>query len=353
MGRRPDLSAYQACRKLGDTVEQLRGQIAGRSVARRPRVLGLRAAVNAYFFHWREMPEPDEVERRLVEMLSSGGVGTPAIAMWRANPKLFSAQAAEFLTDEICGSQRAVNDVLKKYFVGRTTALGHCVAEAVARAACGRLDSSRSEGRALACLRWLTGSVLSGPVRQNAFYAAFSATILCESAGGSEAYRRALRAYVESEKRLGDPRVPANAGNWRLVAPEAARRYLAWMVRDALVFFFGRILPDTAENRRRRDFWLKSVTRIHDFQIAVAEQDLWKVDSAVYSRLVPTGRSALFLRSEEYVFVELSGSCDTSYLLRPGGGDLASFDLSEAQTISFGHKWEVELDAAIDGAAAC
>jgi hypothetical protein len=35
--------------------------------------------------------------------------------------------------------------------------------------------------------------------------------------------------------------------NWRPIASEAAQRYLSWLARDNIIFFFNTILPNTNE----------------------------------------------------------------------------------------------------------
>ena len=85
---------------------------------------------------------------------------------------------------------------------------------------------------------------------------------------------------MQNHKRLGDPRVRESSLNWRSMAPEAAQRYLSWLARDSIIFFFNTILPNNSENRRRKDFWLRYHDRIKDFQVAVSEADLWKVKAS-------------------------------------------------------------------------
>jgi hypothetical protein len=85
--------------------------------------------------------------------------------------------------------------------------------------------------------------------------------------------------------------------------PEAVQRFLSWLARDSIIFFFNTILPDTDENRRRKDFWLLYHSKIKDFQVALSEEDYWKVKAsqeadglAAYSRLNHRSTSAFMMR---------------------------------------------------------
>jgi len=86
------------------------------------------------------------------------------------------------------------------------------------------------------------------------FAYAVSALILSESAKRSEGFQHALRLFAQSHKRLGDPRVRESSLNWRLIASEAAQRYLSWLARDNIIFFFNTILPNNSENEGEKTF---------------------------------------------------------------------------------------------------
>jgi hypothetical protein len=160
-----------------------------------------------------------------------------------------------------------------------------------------------------------------------AFSDAISSVILSDSAKRSEDFQRALRCYIQNHKRLGDPRVRESSPNWRSIAPEAAQRYLSWLARDSIIFFFNTILPSNSENGRRKDFWLRYHDRIKDFQVAVSEGDVWKVKSSqqskdllYYSRVDHPTTSAFLMKFEGYgghfLVVEFSEKGNAAYILR-------------------------------------
>ena len=240
--------------------------------------------VDGYFSTWREMNEAAGVELLLISTFSLYSGKNPVVRIWEGSRPLFSERAASFLADEICLDQRAVDEVLKAYFVRPLTRLAHAVRSAAARSACEalrRIERSRDDDASLRCLQWITEKVLSDVSRHpEAFYYTISALILSEAAQRSDSFQRALRNYIQGHKRLGDPRVRESAANWRSMTSEAAQRYLSWLARDSIIFFFNTILPNTNENRRRKDFWLRYHGRIRDFQVAVSEADLWKIKAS-------------------------------------------------------------------------
>jgi hypothetical protein len=171
----------------------------------------------------------------------------------------------------------------------------------------------------------MTERVLSDLTLLDAFSEAVSSLILSDSAKRSEGFQRALRSYVQNHKRLGDPRVRESSLNWRSIAPEAGQRYLSWLARDSIIFFFNTILPNNSENQRRKDFWLRYHDRIKDFQVAVSEADVWKVKSSqqgtnllYYSRVAHPTTSAFLMKFEGYggqfLVIEFSEKGNAAYL---------------------------------------
>jgi hypothetical protein len=286
--------------------------------------------VNAYFASWRSMSNPDAVERLLLSAFSSQGHNSPVIQRWLANPRLFSDAAARLLAEKVCTERRSVDEVLREVYVGSTTKLG-LVARALAAGraveALRQMEAGKSSEWSLQYLQWITEKVLSELTLPDAFYGAIGSLILSDSAKRSEVFQRAVRVYVQNNKRLGDPRVRQSSLNWRSVAPQAAQRYLSWLARDNIIFFFNTILPRNSENQRRKDFWLRYHDRIIDFQVAVSEGDLWKVKASqqnsevlYYSQVAHQTTSAFLMKFESYngpvLVVEFSETGNAAYIFR-------------------------------------
>lgn len=266
---------------------------------------------NAYFSAWRAMKDPAAVERLLTAACERYSGRNPAIQKWRSSRLLFSENAEGWLALAVCAKQRAVNEVLAEYYVGPVTKLGRAVRASAARKACEILreaESSSGPEWSLQYLLWMTENVLSErTLPDDAFYDSIGALILSESARRSAAFQRALRDYAQADNRLGDPRVRESSPKWRLVAPEAAQRYLSWLARDSIIFFFNTILPNSSKNCERRDFWLRYHERIRDFQVAVSKADLWKVranrgasEAGSYSQVDHPTTSAFLMKFEGY-----------------------------------------------------
>ena len=286
--------------------------------------------VISYFSEWREMKNPGAVETLLTSIFRSYDGRNPVVQKWDSNKRLFSEDSASFLAGEICAGQKSVDEVLKSFYVGPLTKLGLSVRAAAARSAGEQLhrqEGSRDNDWSLRYLQWMTEGVFSDLTQPSAFGDAITSLILSESARRSETFQRALRSYVQNHKRLGDPRVRESSLNWRSIAPEAAQRYLSWLARDSIIFFFNTILPNNNENRRRKDFWLRYHDRIKDFQVAVSEADLWKVKASQrnsevmhYSHVVHPTTSAFLMKfdgySSQFLVVEFSEKGNAAYIFR-------------------------------------
>ena len=331
------------------------------ALARNPEMLKrsrcLYGMVNSYFSEWREMKSPAAVESLLTAVFASCAGKNPVVQKWHKNGTLFSDQASTFLAAEICGDQKSIDEVLKSYYVGPLTRLGLSVRAAAARSAgerLNRLEGSRDNEWSMRYLKWVTEGVLSDLTTPDDFAYAISSLILSDSAKRSEDFQHGLRSFAQNHKRLGDPRLRESSLNWRPIASEAAQRYLSWLARDNIIFFFNTILPNTNENRRRKDFWLRYHDRIRDFQVAVSEADLWKVKASQknsevlhYSHVAHPTTSAFLMRFEGYggpfLIVEFSETGNAAYIFR-----LNAF---EAQGITMrSHRFEVTRHLKFDDA---
>ncbi len=286
--------------------------------------------VNAYFAHWRTMKDPGVVEGLLLSVFASYATRNLVVQKWLASKALFSDGAAAFLAEEICAGQKAIDEVLRDRNIGPLTKLGLSARALTATVACEYLrqeEGTRNDEWTLKYLMWITGNVLSDLTLPDAFYAAISWLILGGSAKRSETFQRALRYYIQTHKRLGDPRTRTSSPNWRTVSAAAARQYLSWLARDSIIFFFNTILPNNSENQRRKDFWLRYHDRIRDFQVAVSEEDLCKVkanqkssDFLSFSKVAHPTTSAFLMKFEGYgghfLVAEFSETGNAAYIFR-------------------------------------
>lgn len=93
------------------------------------------------------------------------------------------------------------------------------------------------------------------------FHTAVGTTILHLMAAREPGLQEALTKFVLHDTRLGDPRLSRNVKNW-LGIQEARQRFLQWLSRADINFFFEHVLPDGADPHRRKAFWLRYVSRV-------------------------------------------------------------------------------------------
>jgi hypothetical protein len=188
-----------------------------------------------------------------------------------------------------------------------------------------KLESGSDEQTNLRYLEWMIKDVLAETVNSGALHTAVSSLILSQSAEKSESFQQTLRSYVQSCPRLGDPRLRQCAPNWRDMDPEAAQRFLSWLAKENILFFFNTILPRNDENRRRADFWLRYHKQIRDFQVAISEQDYWKLKAnkstaglPLHSRVSQSSTSAFLMKFQgygtEFIIAEFSETGNAAYI---------------------------------------
>jgi len=254
--------------------------------------------------------------------------GTPAIQRWRSAQSLFSAEAAEKLADFVVDRRSNIETVLKLQYVGPVTRLGlmtHAKAAELASQRFRKLESGSDEQTNLRYLEWMIKDVFSETLMPGALHKAASSLILSRSAERSESFQQTLRSYVQSCPRLGDPRLRQCAPNWRDMDPDAGQCFLSWLAKENILFFFNTILPRNDENRRRADFWLRYHKQIRDFQVAISEQDYWKLKAnkstaglPLHSRVSQSSTSAFLMRFKgygtEFIIAEFSETGNAAYI---------------------------------------
>lgn len=113
-----------------------------------------------------------------------------------------------------------------------------------------------------------------------------------------------LKRLVLSDDRLRDPRLPGNAKNWLGVPEEARMRFIQWLSRDDIEFFFEHVLPRGSDPHGRKAFWLRYVKRV------LMSRPLlnWRDQSRLQARMAQ-------LRGQVGNYGRISGFGDTSAFL--------------------------------------
>jgi hypothetical protein len=311
--------------------------------------------VTAYFASWRTIPNPERLERLLRTRLDADAGKNLILRKWRGSPELFRASADDFLARVICEVPDNVEDILKQYIIAPVSKLGLAARVKTAEAACQSFHAGERAHPERVCVeffKWMTESVLSDVVPMEVFAGAVSCLIESNAAIRWDSFQSLLKPYVLKHKRLGDPRTREGALNWRFMSKEASRRYLSWLARDSINFFFNTILPNTNENRSRRDFWLQYHDKIRDFQVAVSEDDAVKVkanqhrtDLLTYSRIDHPTTSAFMMQFEgwsgDYIVIEFSESGNAAYIYKRDDFEAKKLSL---RTLRFGALNRLKFD---------
>lgn len=284
--------------------------------------------VNSYFSRWREMAEPEKLEDLLKAAIAHYPHLRRPIDRWRSTPSLFSPDAANRLAEFIVERQSSVETVLKLQYIGPATRLAVLAHATTARLATGKFRAQElisDEQGNLRYLDWLIRDLLTETLLNGALHEAVSSLILSRSAERSESFQQTLRSYVQSCPRLGDPRLRQSGPNWSDMEPEAKQRFLSWLAKESILFFFDTILPRNDHNRRRAEFWLKYHKQIKDFQVAISDQDYWKLqankskaDLPLHSRVTQGQTSAFLMKFQgygtEFIIVEFSETGNAAYI---------------------------------------
>lgn len=292
------------------------------------RGLCLKGLVHSYFSRWRSMEQPEVLERLIKGALDRYPRPGPVIAKWRGEPSLFSASAANGLAEVAVARKFDFETLLQLQYVPRGPGLamqaqarGAELAVAHLRA----LEAGSDKDSALSFLNWMIAHILTDTLLLGALYTASSALILSRSAEVSGPFQEAVRNFVQSCRWLGDPRLRQSAPNWRAMEPEARERFLSWLAKESILFFFNTILPPNDHNRRRAEFWLRYYQKITDFQVAISDADRAKILASkatsrlpLHSRVEGSVASAFLLQfrgwDRDYVVVEFSETGNAAYI---------------------------------------
>lgn len=94
----------------------------------------------------------------------------------------------------------------------------------------------------------------------SAFKTEIENTILHRNIGVEHGVQERLQNFVLSDKkRLGDPRLRQYRDNWTGISEQARKRFMGWLTKANIIFFFEHVLPDKKDPHGRKDFWLRYV----------------------------------------------------------------------------------------------
>jgi len=238
----------------------------------------LMGLILSYFARWGAIKQQGEMESLIVTILRSYSRRNPLLRKYRADAeRLFQSGAAELIASWTVKELRPTKPRLADLHVGLATNLAAATLSEASR--CFRsLWHPVSESAGLARLKYAFDDILVPELATRDFQAVVSDLILSDWVERFPAVRDALRAYVLHHQQLGDPRLQAK--NWAGMCQPATAKFLQWIARESIVFFFNHVLPDNSTNERRKDFWLEYLATIKDFQVALSWRDYARFDAS-------------------------------------------------------------------------
>jgi hypothetical protein len=231
----------------------------------------------AYFTHWKRTETSKRAESLIHASLRAYKGKNPTVQRFVREPKeLFSPKAASHLANIVLNLATDPGDPFRRLGVSEISGLGEAVAEEAITLWVQKYEAKQASMSGLsACdhLDYAVSKLLRPQTPSESFNKLVRAAISSRWGEDSQVYAQKLRTFVLREPKLGDPRLPQNSANWAAIGQTVKRRFLSWLARDSIIFFFNHVLPDNHDTRRRKDFWLKYHRRIRDFRVALSVQD--------------------------------------------------------------------------------
>lgn len=289
-------------------------------------LLGL---IFAYYAHWRKPATASDAEDVILKALRLYKGKNPQLRrLSQEAVQLFSPAAASYLAGEAVQQLIGPAEPISRRGLSPTTGLGEAVAQVAIAVWIKGFEGGQArmtEASAIEQGGYAVTKLLRPETPRESFYGVVRSLILSSWGDKSDRFRKDLQAFLRNHRWVGDPRLPMYSANWAALGQTATRRFLAWLARDGIIFFFNYILPDNHENRRRKDFWLEYYNSIRDFQVAVCEPQYYRLrsdkernDILAYSRVKHATVSVFMMAFEcggkEYVVVEFSETGNAAYI---------------------------------------
>lgn len=154
------------------------------------------------------------------------------------------------------------------------------------------------------------------------FHAAIAATVLHAVTESTDGMPAQLIKLVLADVRLGDPRLPSQTRNWLGLPQEARQRFVQWLSRADVTFFFDHVLPESKDQEERKIFWLRYVPRVLNSRPLLHEADVMRLQPILHQmseQVVHFGHidgqtSALILDFGAVVVVQVSELSEACYI---------------------------------------
>jgi hypothetical protein len=171
-------------------------------------------------------------------------------------------------------------DLFGRYGIPVTSGFASAVVNSATRQFAAWLAASATRGEDSILERWryLKREILAeGTVSDKEHGVLLSAMILHPLIETMTTLQSEIRQYAIGHPRIGDPRLHSN--RWAHVHEDAKKRFLNWLAKEWISFFFEQVLPKGADPHGRKAFWLQYSPKVVNFSVVLNYDD--------YSRLRP------------------------------------------------------------------
>jgi EH_Signature domain len=244
------------------------------------------AVIQSYFARWGKIREQEKLESLITKALTAYPRRNPLVLAYRENAALlFQPRAASGLAGAAIDGRDPPRKLLERFHVGLATNLGVETLGCAVRQFWTWSAIPVGETEANATVRYAVDSLFVPELRKQELQHGVSKLILCDWVERYSACHHMVRQYVLHHPELGDPRL--RAANWAGMDSSATARFLKWIAKESIVFFFNHVLPDNSANERRKNFWLEYAGSVKDFQVALSERDYNRLYASARLRDVP------------------------------------------------------------------
>jgi hypothetical protein len=256
--------------------------------------------------HLRWSPEfcQSEAAGRVRQRLESyRGVNGLLLRWQKESALLLGSKGAEQFSEEIIRHQASVEATCQDWKLDEQTSYVAMAAEEAVRRCLNTPSLSSHAYETLPVLlkweRWL-----------ERYKSIVSDAILHNLANVDGRYQQALVDALLGDSRLGDPRLQSvhERDQWMGIRKEARQRFIQWLSREDIIFFFEHVLPKGKDKHRRKDFWLPYVSSMIQSRPLLNNEDETRLSLEIrrnrrFGR-IRGGRSAFLLDFGTIIAVE-------------------------------------------------
>jgi hypothetical protein len=148
-------------------------------------------------------------------------------------------------------------------------------------------NSTHDENSILERWRYLKRELLvEGAIGEKELGSLLSAIILYPRIDSMAMLQTEIRAWMIAHPRFGDPRLHPN--RWVYVSDSARTRFLNWLAKEWIRFFFEQVLPKGADPHGRKAFWLQYSPKVTNFSVVLNDEDYFRLRAEIVKHKADT-----------------------------------------------------------------